>query len=73
MRFKIVAQAGLEQNEESSVNTTLSNQGGAESGAVGAPWPADLQLVVDAWGGLSDSAKADILAVIAAEVVQGID
>lgn len=60
-----VGQAGLEQGEEVSGNTVLSEEGGAGSGAVGAPLPVELQIVVEAWEDLPAAAKRKVLAIIA--------
>ncbi len=51
-------------------NTALSEGGGAESGAVGAPMaelPPDLAMVVNAWPSLSDAARKEVLQVIRRE------
>lgn len=56
---------GLELPPYSSGETGLDAQSGAQSGAL----PPDLQAVVDAWPGLSDDAKAVILAVATQGVI----
>lgn len=62
-----VAGTGLEVPAISSEKTDSPPQGGAESGEVCAesdPIEADLQLIIDAWPGLTDNAKAEIEAMV---------
>lgn len=60
---------GVELPQDSSGNTAIADQSGAESGALGAldgPFDADLATVIEAWPGLPDAIKAGILAMIGA-------
>jgi len=62
-----VPRVGLEEPVTSSGNITVSETGGAESGAVGAQsGAADARLVelVAAWPALSDSVKSKILKLV---------
>ena len=62
-----MAGTGLELPPENAGKTGVLDQGGAESGALGAreaPLDADLAAVVDAWPALPDAIKAGILAMI---------
>jgi hypothetical protein len=64
-----VAGTGREHPAETPRKQGFSGAGGAESGAVGArehSADADLQVVVDAWPSLPETAKANILAMIRA-------
>ena len=60
---------GQEQGADSAGKMAICESGAAESGAVGArdgDFPADLRAIIDAWPGLADAVKADILAMIRA-------
>lgn len=60
---------GLESNPKSSRNDRVGNQGGAESGALGAreaPLDPQLAAVARAWPTLPEPIKAGILAMIRA-------
>jgi hypothetical protein len=60
---------GLEQGADSTGKRTVDDQGGAESGAVGAPGfsaDSDVAALVAAWPTLSESVKASVLAIIKA-------
>jgi hypothetical protein len=62
-----LAEEGLEPPQDSSGNSTITNQNGAECGALGAksaPFDPGLAAVVDAWPRLSEAIKAGILAMI---------
>jgi hypothetical protein len=54
---------------ENAGDGEISNQGGAESGALGADSPlidSDLQVIVTAWPALPEAVRAGILAMIGA-------
>ena len=64
-----MAGTGFELPQESPGNSTIANQSGAKSGALGAqndPIDAELAEVVQAWPGLPDALRAGILAMIRA-------
>ena len=66
-RLSKAPRVGLEEPVTSSGNMTVSETGGAESGAVGAQsGAADARLVelVAAWPALSDSVKSEILKLV---------
>jgi len=66
-RRGLAPRVGLEEPVTSSGNMTVSETGGAESGAVGAQsGAADARLVelVAAWPALSDSVKSEILKLV---------
>lgn len=72
----LVGQAGLEQCQEDSGNTALSEAGGAQSGAVGAQGgeiDADLAFVAQHWPALDDDAKQAVLAIVSAHLSQSDD
>jgi hypothetical protein len=58
-----LAEAGLESLADSGGNMGVSQQGGAESGAVGRI-DAELAVVVRAWGGLPDDVRNSILKLV---------
>ena len=64
VKTRLVGQAGLEQGEELSGETRLFEPGGAESGAVGAPWPDDLKYLVEIWPDLTNDAIREILRIV---------
>ena len=69
LQLSKVAGTGLELSQESSENSIVDEQGGAESGALGAqngPIGPDLAVVVEAWPGLPEAIKVGILAMIRA-------
>ena len=54
----------IEQYPNSPQKTALSEQGGAESGAVGArtdPIDPDLKLLIEVWPTLSEASKAEVI------------
>jgi hypothetical protein len=64
-----VAGAGFEPTPESSGNSRVADQSGAECGALGAqtdPIDADLAAVVEAWATLPEPIKAGVLALVKA-------
>jgi hypothetical protein len=64
-----MAGTGFELSQDSSGNSTISDQSGAESGALGAqngPDYPDLAEVAQAWPSLPEAIKAGILAMIRA-------
>ena len=52
--------AGIERTGFPPGNTTISDSGGAESGAL----PDDLAHVIEAWGSLTDDDRRRILAIV---------
>jgi hypothetical protein len=64
-----MAGTGLELPQDSSGNSTIANQSGADSGAPGAQNGAiapDLAAVVEAWPGLPEAIKTGILVMVRA-------
>lgn len=62
-----MAGTGLELSQDSSGNSTIADQSGADSGAVFAssiPIDADLAAVFEAWPTLPEAIKAGILALV---------
>jgi len=62
-----VGDTGLEPYPKTTGKTRKPSSGGAESGAVGAHSggiDADLRAIIDAWPMLSESTKAEILAIV---------
>jgi hypothetical protein len=60
---------GFEHTPKLPEKTPLSETGGAKTDAIGAQTAlidAELRSVVDAWSGLSDTTKKDILALVRA-------
>ena len=69
MWFLLLETKGLEQPQDSPEKTTVSEQGGAESGAQAAPTSVsdpDLAAVVKAWPELPESVRAGIAAMVKA-------
>ncbi len=69
-----VAEAGVELSHDSSGNSTIANQSGAESGALDAQnrlCDADLAEVVQTWPSLPKALRAGILAMVRA--ARGVD
>ena len=69
MWFLLLETKGLEQHQDSSEKTTVSEQGGAESGAQAASTAVsdpDLAAVVKAWPKLPEPVRAGIVAMVKA-------
>ena len=63
----IVGRAGLETTQQSSGKDDVSEQSGAKSGAVGTHsggFDADLRAIIETWPTLSESIRAEILAIV---------
>ncbi len=64
-----VGDTGLEQPQETSGKTALSEIGGTESGTVGADYGFQdrrLEAIIDAWPSLPEAVKEDIVAMVRA-------
>ena len=64
-----MAGTGLELSQESTGNSSIASQSGAESGALGAqngPFDADLGELAEAWPNLPKALRAGILAMVRA-------
>ena len=66
-RFRINGEDGIRTPQENAGKTRASDQGGAESGALGAqhgPIEPDLALLIDRWPTLPDATKAAITTLV---------